>query len=35
VLTEAGDITQDPTVPTGWIIIDPFMHEWLRHRDRL
>jgi hypothetical protein len=33
-LAQAGDIAQDPTAATGWMIIDPLMHEWLRRRAR-
>jgi len=33
-LAQAGDIAQDPTAATGWIIIDPLMHVWLRQRGR-
>jgi hypothetical protein len=31
---KAGDIAQDPTAATGWMIIDPLMHVWLRRRGR-
>jgi|ERR1039458_5234297 hypothetical protein len=27
-------IAQDPTAATGWMIIDPLMHVWLRQRGR-
>ena len=33
-LAQAGDIAEDPTAATGWVIIDPLMHEWLRRRGR-
>ena len=33
-LAQAGDIAQDPTAATGWMIIDPLMHVWLRRRGR-
>ncbi len=33
-LAQAGDIAQDPAAATGWMIIDPLMHEWLRRRGR-
>jgi hypothetical protein len=31
---QAGDIAQDPTAATGWMITDPLMHVWLRRRGR-
>jgi hypothetical protein len=33
-LAQAADIAQDPTAATGWMIIDPLTHEWLRQRGR-
>ncbi len=33
-LPQAGDIAQDPTGATGWMIIDPLMQGWLRQRGR-
>jgi hypothetical protein len=33
-LAQAADIAQDPTAATGWMIIDPLTHEWLRRRGR-
>lgn len=31
-LAETGDIAPDTGSATGWLIIDPFMQEWLRRR---
>jgi hypothetical protein len=33
-LAQTADIAQDPTAATGWMIIDPLTHEWLRRRGR-
>jgi hypothetical protein len=33
-LAQPGHIAQDPTAATGWMIIDPLMHQWPRRRGR-